>query len=227
MVAEILLIEDYGAHRALLDSIVTNMGCRPIQAPDGASGLELAALRQPALIVLDMILPDLDGRQVLRRLRQSDECRNTPVLIVSAVEEHDAIIEALAAGADDYLTKPVDPLVLEARIRVLLRAARRPTEPRAAATAPRGFAPHPAPGLVEQEIRRIKHEINNPLACIVGLTQLLQLRLKDQPDHQRHLQSILDSTERITELLDELRDFATTLGEGTGRPTLAEDALLG
>ncbi|MCC7491033.1 MAG: response regulator [Fimbriimonadaceae bacterium] len=124
MGATVLVIEDYSAHRALLHTVVGRMGCTAVDAVDGRSGLELAKQHQPALIVLDLILPDLDGLEVLRRLRQDPQTESTPILIVSAVETHERVVAALDSGADDYVTKPFDSAVLQARMKVLLRAAR-------------------------------------------------------------------------------------------------------
>ncbi|NUP98223.1 MAG: response regulator [Armatimonadetes bacterium] len=124
MGATVLLIEDYSAHRALLHTVVGRMGCQAIEAVDGRSGIELARQHAPAIIVLDLILPDLDGVEVLRRLREEPTTALTPVLIVTAVDTHERVIEALEAGADDYVTKPFDCTVLQARMKVLLRAAR-------------------------------------------------------------------------------------------------------
>jgi two-component system alkaline phosphatase synthesis response regulator PhoP len=96
-------------------------------AENGARGLELARSFQPDLVVLDMMLPDLDGLQVLRTLRQ--ERRSVPVLVLTARGQESDKVVALKLGADDYLTKPFGLLELLARVEALLR---RSGPPRAA-----------------------------------------------------------------------------------------------
>jgi PAS domain S-box-containing protein len=83
--------------------------------------LAKAREQTPALVVLDLVLPDLDGVEVLKRLRHEPATRYTPVLIVTAVDRDERLVEALEAGADDYVTKPFNPTVLQARMKVLLR----------------------------------------------------------------------------------------------------------
>lgn len=124
MSATVLLIEDYSAHRALLQTVVSRLGCQSLEAADGRTGLALAAERQPAMIVLDLLLPDLDGLEVLRRLKADPGTAALPVLIVSAVEDQARVIEALEAGAEDYVTKPFCSETLQARMRAILRTAR-------------------------------------------------------------------------------------------------------
>ncbi|MBI5833136.1 MAG: response regulator [Armatimonadetes bacterium] len=124
MAESVLIIEDYSTHRVLLHRVVTDMGCRAIDAADGRAGLAEARAQLPSLICLDLVLPDIDGVEVLRRLKRDAATAHIPVLIVSAVDRTERLIEALAEGAEDYVTKPYNVPVLQARMRVLLRAAR-------------------------------------------------------------------------------------------------------
>jgi len=124
MSATVLLVDDYSAHRAVLQSVVSGLGCQAIEAADGRTGLALAAERQPALIILDLLLPDIDGLEVLRRLKSDDRTAALPVLIVTAVDDQSRVIEALEAGAEDYINKPFCSQTLQARMRAVLRAGR-------------------------------------------------------------------------------------------------------
>ena len=98
-------------------------------APDGASALQLAAARHPDVVVLDLGLPDMDGVEVIRGLRG---WTRVPILVLSARHASDEKVEALDAGADDYVTKPFGMDELLARLRAAVRRA----EPPAARTAP-------------------------------------------------------------------------------------------
>jgi len=118
----ILVIEDDAASRAALAQCLREEQCIVFGAADGDAGLELA-LREPLdLVVLDLMLPKLDGIHLLEKLRQRSD---VPVIVVSAKRgEHDRI-EALDLGADDYLTKPFTVRELLARIRAVLRRSDR------------------------------------------------------------------------------------------------------
>jgi two-component system KDP operon response regulator KdpE len=100
--------------------ILRDAGFEAVPASTGEEALDLAAVKPPAAAILDLMLPDLDGVEVTRRLR---EWSGMPILVLSAVGEEDAKVEALAAGADDYVTKPFGPRELIARLEAVLRRA--------------------------------------------------------------------------------------------------------
>jgi two-component system, OmpR family, KDP operon response regulator KdpE len=117
---EILIIDDELQIRRLLRVTLEGAGYRVREAASGALGLNEAAVQRPDAGILDLGLPDADGLDVLRRLR---EWSGLPVLILSVRGEEPQKIAALDAGADDYLTKPFGGGELLARLRVLLRRA--------------------------------------------------------------------------------------------------------
>jgi two-component system, OmpR family, KDP operon response regulator KdpE len=114
----ILVIEDEVQMRRFLRVSLTSNGYRLLEAETGQAGLEQAAARSPDLILLDLGLPDRDGLEVTRRLR---EWTKTPIIVISARGSEQAKIEVLDAGADDYVTKPFSVGELLARLRVALR----------------------------------------------------------------------------------------------------------
>src|SRR5881392_3021320 len=114
----ILVIEDEPPLQKFLRVSLESQNYRVIEATRGEHGLRHAAMSQPDLIILDLGLPDLDGIEVTRRLR---EWSKIPIIVVSARGKEQDKIEALDAGADDYLTKPFSVGELLARIRVALR----------------------------------------------------------------------------------------------------------
>ncbi|MEI6682259.1 MAG: response regulator [Bacteroidota bacterium] len=114
----ILIIDDEVQIRRLLEITLSANGYRICEASSGKEGLALAASVQPALIILDLGLPDVDGLEVLKTLR---EWYHKPVIILSVRSSEDDIINALDAGANDYLTKPFRTGELLARIRVAAR----------------------------------------------------------------------------------------------------------
>jgi two-component system, OmpR family, KDP operon response regulator KdpE len=114
----ILVIDDEAAIRRFLHSALSSEEFTLYEAASGHNGLSAAAALRPDLVLLDLGLPDLDGIEVVRRLR---EWSQVPVIILSVREREDDKIAALDAGADDYLTKPFGVGELLARIRAALR----------------------------------------------------------------------------------------------------------
>ena len=116
----ILVIDDEPQIHRFLGPALEAAGYAPLRAETAAEGLRLAAIRSPALVLLDLGLPDLDGQQVLARLRGFSAA---PVIIVSAREREAEKVAALDAGADDYVEKPFALGELLARVRAALRRA--------------------------------------------------------------------------------------------------------
>jgi two-component system KDP operon response regulator KdpE len=114
----ILVIDDEVQIRRLLEIALTSNGFNVFEAINGQDGVIAAATHHPSLIILDLGLPDTDGMEILRKLR---EWYNKPIIILSVRSAEDDIIDALDNGANDYLTKPFRTGELLARIRVALR----------------------------------------------------------------------------------------------------------
>jgi two-component system KDP operon response regulator KdpE len=116
--ARILVIDDERQIRRMLHTSLSGHGYQVFEAANGEEGLLAAADQKPDIILLDLGLPDLDGVDVTRRLR---EWTRTPIIVLSVREREQDKVSALDAGADDYLTKPFGMSELLARIRVSLR----------------------------------------------------------------------------------------------------------
>ena len=117
-VAAVLIVEDEASMRRVLAINLRARGYQVHTAPDGVTALDLAAAAPPDLVLLDLGLPDLDGIEVIRRLRQTSA---VPLIILSARDAQAEKVQALDAGADDYVTKPFGMDELVARIRASLR----------------------------------------------------------------------------------------------------------
>ncbi len=118
----VLLVEDDPAIVRFLRAGLASQGVKLIESASGADGIAQAATRAPDLVLLDLGLPDLDGLEVVKRLR---EWSSVPVIVISARGQEQDKIRALDAGADDYVTKPFAMGELLARVRVALRHAAR------------------------------------------------------------------------------------------------------
>src|SRR5512135_2039106 len=117
----ILIIDDEVQIRRLLEITLSANGYKIAEAATGKEGIALAASVQPVLVILDLGLPDMDGTEVLKKLR---EWYQKPVIILSVRSSEDDIVRALDRGANDYLTKPFRTGELLARIRVAIRQNR-------------------------------------------------------------------------------------------------------
>src|SRR5215217_4355090 len=119
--ARVLLIEDEPDIRALVRAVLERAGMQPIEAGDGREGLHAFYKSRPDVVVLDVGLPDLDGWQILERIR---ELSDVPVLMLTANTGELDKVRGLRGGADDYLTKPFGRQELVARLEAILRRAR-------------------------------------------------------------------------------------------------------
>ena len=118
MTVKVLLVDDDPAWCRLVDLMLTKKGFHIDVAHDALSGLQKAYASKPDLILLDIMMPGMDGRNTCRRFR---EMTNVPIIMLTSLSATGVVVEGLELGADDYITKPVTGAVLEARIRAVLR----------------------------------------------------------------------------------------------------------
>jgi adenylate cyclase len=119
--ARVLIADDNPANVRILSMRLAADGYDVVTARDGEEALAVAHESQPDLILLDVMMPKLDGITVCRRLKEAQETSFTPIILVTAMTEAKDIVAGLEAGADEYLTKPVDHAALSARVRSMLR----------------------------------------------------------------------------------------------------------
>jgi DNA-binding response OmpR family regulator len=124
--ARVLIVDDEAVVRDVLSRYLEEEGFRVETAADGESALDLAARSVPDVVVLDLMLPRIDGLEVLRRMR---ERRDVPVVLLTAKGEEVDRIVGLEVGADDYVAKPFSPREVVARVRAVLRRTRRASDP--------------------------------------------------------------------------------------------------
>ncbi len=117
----VLIVDDNPDNRAVIEASLLPGGYEVRQAEDGRTALEEIARHRPDLVLLDLMMPEMDGLAVLRRVRGEMGLPDLPVVIVTAMSESESQEQALAIGADDYLTKPFIPGVLRARVKALFR----------------------------------------------------------------------------------------------------------
>lgn len=121
MSARILVVDDIEANVRLLEAKLTAEYYDVLTASDGPTALAMAAKERPDIVLLDVMMPGMDGFQVCRRLKDDPETRHVPVVLVTALDGRADRIAGLEAGADEFLTKPIDDVMLFARVRSLTR----------------------------------------------------------------------------------------------------------
>ncbi len=120
----ILIVDDLAANREILLELLNSTDYRLVEAADGRQALETAAADPPDLVLLDVMMPGMDGYEVCRRLRANPRLAELPVIMVTALDDHAARLAGLVAGADDFITKPFNHVELRARVRTITRLNR-------------------------------------------------------------------------------------------------------
>jgi len=118
--ANILIVEDTETNRDLLCNLIFTLGHTPSVANNGVTALAMIHERPPDLVLLDILMPEMDGYEVLRKIKEHFSLRHLPVIVISAIDEMESIVRCIQTGADDYLTKPFNLTLLRARIDMCL-----------------------------------------------------------------------------------------------------------
>ena len=119
--SRVLIADDNQQNRELLEAYLADEGYEIVMTVDGQETVDAVAERQPDLILLDIMMPRLSGYEVCHQLKQNESTRSIPILMVTALNETGDIEKAVTAGCDDFLTKPVNRLELQTRVRSLMR----------------------------------------------------------------------------------------------------------
>ncbi|HTI13033.1 MAG TPA: response regulator transcription factor [Dictyobacter sp.] len=177
---KILVIEDEANITQVIRLYLEKANYTVITASDGIAGLELHAREHPDLVVLDLMLPVLDGMEVCRRIRT---WANTPILMLTARQGEDDRISGLEAGADDYVVKPFSPRELVSRVKAILRRTGTGSTGEAATTTIKEVpeeAPPPAPSVSSsEELRFERLAINLPSRRVLANSKQVALTVKE------------------------------------------------
>jgi CheY-like chemotaxis protein len=196
-VGRILVVDDNELNRDMLSRQLEKQQHSVAMAGDGPTALEMLRAERYDIVLLDLMMPGMDGFEVLSAIRQDPSLSHVAVILVSALDEMDHVVRSIEAGAADYLFKPVNPTLLRARIRSTLDKIR-------ADEAIRRKQRLESIGLLAAGIA---HDFNNLLTGIIGNAQLLHQVLLS-PDDRDMADSIVKAGERAAELTRQLLAYS-------------------
>jgi DNA-binding response OmpR family regulator len=195
---KVLIVEDDKSYAEILKRVIIKNGYEINLAHDGKEGLELSTEWKPDVIIVDWMMPGMSGIELISKLREHPELKFSYIIMLTARVETEDKIAGLEAGADDFITKPVDFGELIARIRVGFRMKKLQTE----------IAELQHESALLEMARTFGHEINNPLNIIYLALELINRAFKeDNPDREKikeNLNRIYQASERIKEIVNKL-----------------------
>lgn len=118
---EILVVDDLDNNRFMLRDIIQEMGCRPILAENGVQALKIVERFNPQLIILDVAMPEMDGYEFCKIMKENAETRDIPIIFISAFDSPADIVQGFNLGGEDYITKPFIPEVVKERLKLHLK----------------------------------------------------------------------------------------------------------
>ena len=188
----ILIVDDEPTTLDLFEGFLFAEGYHLIFAESGPETLARLEEIAPDVILLDVMMPEMDGFEVCRRLKADERWRYIPIILVTALGSTEDLVEGLGAGGDDFLHKPVDKLELQARVRSMLRIKQQYDELQSTLR------------LREDMARMITHDMRAPLNIILGYSELLQIRGAVTADDLRNVKNIQAEAYRLNSFLNDM-----------------------
>lgn len=217
-----MIVDDEVDLLAELKPLMERSGYQVLSASNGEQALEIAAREKPDLIILDVLMPKLDGRNVLRQLRESGNW--TPVILLTKVNTATERVLSLQEGADDYLNKPFDPLELVARVQAILRRTQLGSLPLAS------FRYLASNGLsLDRQMRQIKFngELLSLTTRAVGVIEFLMLHPHEVISRERLLDEVWGWSDALETRAVDIRiaEIRKVLEKDTGQPKFIETVI--
>jgi signal transduction histidine kinase len=228
--ARILVVDDEVKNRKLLEVMLAPEGFVCVTAASGKEALATLAEHSADLILLDVMMPDMDGYKVAAMIKGNIATKNIPIIMLTALDDRNARMLGLSAGAEDFLTKPVDRAELCVRVRNLLRlktygdklaaalgALELSNDQLAAALAEAGearmMAEH-ANNAKTQFLRAMSHELRTPLNAISGYTEILEMGIRGpvNPEQTKDLGRIKRASAYLLRLINDILTIARLEG---------------
>jgi len=198
----VLIADDDPTCVLILEHVLEALGRDFDVTDDGESAWQAWEQTRHPLVMLDIEMPGIDGLEVCRRIRAADPLRETFIIIVTGRDRAADLEEVLDAGADDYVTKPLNGQHLIARLRIAQRHMASDAARRAAEEEVRNA--RWVAGIAETNVT-LQHEINNPLTGLLATAELMLLEAREKGQPTEELTVIIDQARRIVELVKKMR----------------------
>jgi signal transduction histidine kinase len=215
---KILIVDDAVDTVELLKKRFSAEGYETEQAYNGEEALQKVPEYRPDLIVLDIMMPKVDGYEVCQRLKADESTRYIPVLMLTAKGEVEHKVKGLDIGADDYMAKPFDYKELSARVRSLL----------ASKEAHEKKVVEEKTGALEQMMDQVAHEIRNPLTSIGGFARKVFNKLPEGDPNRRYMEMIIEDVgvlEGMIKQLIELKSLSISMKQPSNINEIIEESL--
>ncbi|MBP0000512.1 MAG: response regulator [Cyanobacteria bacterium SID2] len=200
----ILIVDDDPDNFDVLETLLSSSSSETVTEPDyqlyyaasGREAIENLSIFQPDLILLDVMMPEMDGIETCRRIKAMSKWQNVPIIMVTALSEKSDLARCLNAGADDFISKPVNSIELRSRVRSMLRIKKQYDELQSLIK------------FREDMVKTIVHDLRNPLTHIaIGLELLLNTEYPPEKQKKK-LSKIYLSTQRTQKLVGNLLDIS-------------------
>ncbi|MGD9175550.1 MAG: response regulator [Desulfobacterales bacterium] len=206
----ILIVDDEEVNVRLIKGILAVENYNLISALSGSEALSMLAPNRPDLILLDVMMPEMDGFETCRKIKQNKNTKIIPVLMVTALSEKEHRLKALDCGADDFLSKPVDKMELKIRVKSLLRIKEYHDEliERYEEIEKKNVQLQELEEFKDGLLHMIVHDLKNPLFAISGNIELLLLDKKNFSETQNSAaENCLASCQNLNEMVQQLLDI--------------------
>jgi signal transduction histidine kinase len=204
----ILVVDDNQTNRLTLSLGLQREGYTVATAENGVQALERLRAKPFDLVLLDIVMPDLDGYQVLEQMKNDSELQNVPVIVISAVDEMESVIRCIAMGAEDYLPKPFDPVLLRARIGASLekKRLRDQIERRNRELEEINTSLVASNKELDAFARTVAHDLKNPLTTISFASTMLmrESAVLESDETLETVQMIYEAGQKAASIIEEL-----------------------
>ncbi len=216
---KILIVDDSRIVVEYVKKVLEETGFDIIAAYDGEEGFVKAVKELPDLIILDIVMPKMDGLEVCRKLKERDDTKLIPVMMLTSSDYPEDKIKGFETGADAYIIKPFNPLELSVRVKgIVERNIYRHMK-----------AEDETIEALERMAEDVAHEVRNPIVAIGGFARRIQGRTSDTDKNHIYAGHIISEVERLESMVNEILKFKTlvvSLRDSVDIKQLLEDALL-
>lgn len=189
MVPQLLIVDDQSENFKVIEVLLSREPYELSYAPSGKAALEYLQFNAPDVILMDVMMPEMDGYTLARKIKDHSEWQHIPVIAITALSDSEDLERCLAAGADDFISKPVDGVELRARVRAMLRIRRQYERL------------HYLVDLQDDLAHMMVHDLRSPLTSIAMSTSVLD-RVVQEPLPQKQVKRILASINRLQCMID-------------------------